>query len=316
MALDHYVSQVHLKNFYAEKLERQMYAYRKSDLKFFTPNAKSVCRSDEGSTNEYLENSRVIEEFLAEIEPKYNSAVDKVKNRIIDQEAIYTIAGFLSYIITCSPAAMRIHSELFRGVVEDQAIMLDSTNQFPPPPPQLGAGSMTELLKSGKVKINIDGKYPQAFGIRSILNHVSTFGNSTWEILENPYSDNPFFSSDFPVAIEQGADKRVLNRVLPLTPQIAIRILPNLSLDKKALKHDFKHFSCKYRKLSLSDVKKLNRLFVRCAESIVFSSQNNDWTEQFIRKNSGFRVEPVLVRIQTKTGSLQHFTQEVRRLKS
>ncbi|MDY0832758.1 DUF4238 domain-containing protein [Pseudomonas sp. SED1] len=315
MALDHYVSQVHLKNFYSKDLDKQMYAYRKSDLKFFTPNAKSVCRSDEGSTNEYLENNRVIEEFLAGVEPKYNSAVEKIKNKAIDQEAIYTISGFISYIITCSPAAMRIHSELFRGVVEHQAIMLDSENKFSQPPPQLGAGSMTELLKSGKIKINIDGKYPQAFGIRSILNHVSTFGNSTWEVLENPHSENPFFSSDFPVAIEQGSDKRALNRILPLTPQIAIRIKPNLNLDKKSLNHDFEHFNCKYKKLSLSDVKSLNRLFVRCAESIVFSSQNNDWTEQFIRKNSNYRIEPILVKLQTKTGSLQHFTQEVRKPK-
>ena len=42
MSLDHFVSQVHLKNFYSPKLGNLMYAMRKNDLKLFTPDAK-VC---------------------------------------------------------------------------------------------------------------------------------------------------------------------------------------------------------------------------------------------------------------------------------
>lgn len=314
MALDHYVSQVHLKNFYSKDLEKQMYAYRKADLKFFTPNSKSVCRVDEGSTNKYLEDSRAIEKFLEDIEPKYNTAVEKIKVNNIDREVIYTVSGFLSYIITCSPAAMRIHSELFRGIVEDQAIMLDSIKQIPPPPPELGAESMTDLIKMGKLTIDVDGKYPQAFGIRSILYHVAVFGNSTWDILENPHADSPFFSSDFPVAIEHGSDNRILNRTFPLTPQLAIRIKPNPERHYKTLDHDFKHFKYKKKKLSLADAKALNRLFVQCAESVVFSCQNSDWTEQFIRKNSKFRIEPIMARSKLKSGNILYFTQEIKKI--
>lgn len=51
MPLDHYVSQVHLKNFYSPKLQCLMYAIRKNDLKFFKTNSDSVCRIDNGSTN-------------------------------------------------------------------------------------------------------------------------------------------------------------------------------------------------------------------------------------------------------------------------
>ncbi len=43
MPLDHYIPQVHLKNFYSPVLGDRMYATRKSDLKSFTPNSKSVC---------------------------------------------------------------------------------------------------------------------------------------------------------------------------------------------------------------------------------------------------------------------------------
>src|SRR5580658_2975946 len=104
MPLDHYVSQVHLKNFYSPVLRERMYAVRKSDGKAFTPNAESVCRIEEGSTNAYLTHDRLIEQLLAGIEPKYNTSARKFAACEFDPESIYTIAGFAAYVITCSPA--------------------------------------------------------------------------------------------------------------------------------------------------------------------------------------------------------------------
>ena len=63
MPLDHYVSQVHLKKFYAPALGNRMYAIRKSDLKVFTPRSEDVCRIMDGSTNAYLREDRAIEGF-------------------------------------------------------------------------------------------------------------------------------------------------------------------------------------------------------------------------------------------------------------
>jgi hypothetical protein len=71
MALDHDVSQVHLKNFYSPVLDGLMYAIRKSDLKRFPTKSRDVCRVEEGSTNAYLTQNRAIEEFLKEVEPRY-----------------------------------------------------------------------------------------------------------------------------------------------------------------------------------------------------------------------------------------------------
>jgi hypothetical protein len=62
MVLDHYVSQVHLRNFYSPALGDQMYAVRKSDWKTLTSNSESVCRIDAGSTNAYLTEDRLIED--------------------------------------------------------------------------------------------------------------------------------------------------------------------------------------------------------------------------------------------------------------
>ena len=89
MPLDHYVSQVHLKNFYSPVLGLRMYATRKRDLKSFTPNSQSVCRIEDGSTNAFLKDDRMIEEFLKKIEPNYNSALANLTEKRIDPECIF-----------------------------------------------------------------------------------------------------------------------------------------------------------------------------------------------------------------------------------
>jgi hypothetical protein len=48
MALDHYVSQVHLKNFYSPALDGLMYAIRKSDLKRFPTKSRMYAGSRRG----------------------------------------------------------------------------------------------------------------------------------------------------------------------------------------------------------------------------------------------------------------------------
>ena len=248
MPLDHFVSQVHLKNFYSPKLGSLMYAIRKSDLRLFTPNAQSICRIEDGSTNSYLREDRVIEEFLKGIEPKYNAALAKLAVDTIDPECIYVIGGFVAYVLACSPAGMRIRSEPLKGSVEETARVLDSKGSLPAPPPQLGGESLTELLRIGKVRVEIDPKYPQAIGIASILSHIVTFGNFKWDILINPFDDSPFFTSDFPVAIEKTSDVRILNKIIPLAPQSCYSNSPGSSARARACRLHFFGFSAHHSK--------------------------------------------------------------------
>jgi hypothetical protein len=98
MPLDHYVSQVHLRNFYSPKLGQRMYALRKSDLLAFPCKSEDVCRIDFGNTNPYLAEPRVIEEFVTSVEPHYNSAIAKFRANAIDRQSIYVVAGFISYV--------------------------------------------------------------------------------------------------------------------------------------------------------------------------------------------------------------------------
>src|SRR4030042_695214 len=117
MPLDHYVPQVHLRKFYSPALGTRMYAVRKSDLKVFTPRSEDVCRIMDGSTNAFLLKDRAIEDFLKTIEPKYNAALDKLIAGKIDNTCIYTIAGFVAFVISFSPAGMRIGSGALKSTV-------------------------------------------------------------------------------------------------------------------------------------------------------------------------------------------------------
>ena len=314
MPLDHFVSQVHLKNFYSPNLDGLMYAIRKSDLKLFTPDAKSVCRIEDGSTNSYLREDRIVEEFLKRIEPRYNAALEKLSADKIDSECIFVIAGFVAYVYSCSPAGMRLNSEPLKGLNEETARILESKGLLPPPPPVLGGKSLTDLLRSGDIQISIDPKYPQAIGIASILLLTITFGNFEWDVLLNPFDKSPFFTSDFPIAIERTPDARTLNKIVPLAPHLAIRIRPNLSYDRKHADYSFSEFRRAIRKLSRSEVMKINRLIVRCAETTVFFRDNYEWVSSFVKKNANYRIEMKMVKMPHKKGNLLLSTQEIRKV--
>jgi hypothetical protein len=309
MPLDHYVSQVHLKKFYSPALGNRMYAIRKSDLIAFTVNSREVCRIMDGSTNVYLRENREIEDFLKTIEPNYNAAVDKLIAGAIDEECIYTIAGFVAYVTSCSPTAMRIGSEGLKSIDETTAAMMEAKGLLPPPPPQLGNTTLTELIRDGIVNVTIDPKFPQAFGISAILDCAATFGNFKWEILHNGFDDSPFCTSDFPAAIEETGDPRILNRIVPLAPNLALRIKPNLTLDQCRPDFSFANFGCRSRKIGHKELVKINCLIMRCAEDLVFYRDDRPWVRPFVTKNRHYRIEQYTHKLPTPTGTILLSTQ-------
>jgi hypothetical protein len=288
-----------------------MFAIRKTDLKTFTPDAYSVCRVPEGNTNTYLQEPRVIEEFLKGIEPKYNEAVARVTERSFDASCIYVLSGVIAYVLTCSPAGMRLNAEPLRSIVEESGIYLDANGKIPPPPRALGGASFTELLERGTLKIGVDPKFPQAIGIAKILNIANSFGNSSWDVLINDHEDSPFFSSDFPVAIESTPDPRIINRIVPLSPHILIRVRPNLATNTDTPDFTYQNFRRRVIKASRSEVMNLNRKIVRCAEELVFYRDDLSWISQFVHRNAAFRVQTRSLRIPHGKGTLLWSTFEV-----
>lgn len=296
MALDHYVSQVHLKNFYSPRLGEKLYAIRKSTMKAFTPRSQDICRIDEGSTNSYLKDPRTIEEFLKGVEPVYNAAVARLREGRPDRQAVYAIAGFAAYVTSCAPAAMRINSTPLRAAVEAAAAAIERRGEMPPAPAELGGKRMTELLADGTVTVEIDGKYPQALGINAVLQRVSVFGNSPWEVMHNPRRDSPFFTSDYPVALEETPQPGLVNWIVPLAPDIAVRIRPDPRLRRAPQDLTFTRFDCRGRDATRQEVLDANRLIVRCAQDCVFYRDDQDWVRGFVAKNRGYRIASVLTR--------------------
>jgi hypothetical protein len=299
MALDHYVSQVHLRNFYSPVLGNKMHAIRKRDLLKFPCGSKDVCRIEDGSTNAYLSEERIIEEFLKGIEPRYNEAVSGLRRGEIDETKIYVIAGFAAYVATCSPAAMRIHSAPMRQVLEATSKILDAKGMLDPSPAGLGSRSFTELLESKAIQVNVDQKYPQAIGISNILKTASVFGNGLWDIIVNDHaSRSPFFTSDFPIAVEHGENPRVLNRIVPLTPELALRIIPQPET-RGEVDLSFSKMRFRVVRPNHSEVRSLNQTIIRSAEELVFFRDDLPWIPDFVRKHARFRVQAHTEEIRT-----------------
>jgi hypothetical protein len=309
MALDHYASQVHLKQFFSPKLGLRMHGTKKSDLKSFPCHSKDVCRIEEGSTNAYLIYDRAVEEFLKGVEPKYDKSLANLRAKALDHECIATFAGFAAYITSCSPGAMRIHTGPLEKTLEATAIILDRQGLIEKAPSELGSKSITELMEDGILRHNVDPKYPQAIGITTITGRMSSWGNSEWEILRNETNDSPFFTSD-PVALE-AKSHNLANWIVPLAPDIAIRIIPDINLSGTQPDLSFGKFSCLYRTPSRTEIVDINRLIVRCAEDMVFYRDDLSWVDDFIRKNRHYRIDTITERQPTKGGFLIVPTQRI-----
>ena len=170
---------------------------------------------------------------------------------------------------------------------------------------------MTQLLADGTVKFKIDPKFPQALGITTMMGRLSMIGNSQWEILLNDHSASPFFTSDYPIAIEPDYDPRILRLIAPLAPNIAVRIIPELRLAKSKDDLTFSKFSYRVHRLSHAEVKELNRCIVQSAENAVFYQRENKWVPDFVAKNRLYRIETITEKLRMATGTLHLSTQKI-----
>ena len=306
MPRDHFVSQVHLKKFYSPTLGR-LHAIRKSDFKSFSPRAEDTCFVPDGSTNRYLAEERAVEAMLKEIEPDYNWAVRQLEEGKSEPKAFQVLAGWIAYILSCSPAAMRLAQEPLKAQLATAAEILDAQGIFPPAPPELCGRRLPELICSGEAVTNVDRKFPQAIGINVMKEMADQFCQFAWDVMLNPLLSSPFFTSDYPVAIEATRDPRIVNRIVPLTPRLAVRIKPQLAVGAGVVPRH------KAMTLSAKGVREVNALIVRCAEDNVFYSREEAWIPPFIKKHRHDRVESGTEVIRMGTGRLHLCTLRIMR---
>lgn len=286
MPLDHFVSQVHLKNFIAS--DGMLGVIKKSDLKAFPAKTQDVCRIMDGNNNPFLKQERLVEEYLKEIEPRYNASVQKLRDDKMDAEAIHAIAGFIAYVIICLPTGGRLHSKPLQEKLLVEAKRLEAEGVLEPAPEELGNKMLSELVEDGAVRFDVNPKFPQAIGVEDFHNRISVFGNARWEVLFNDQECGGYFTSNFPVAIEPVDINTPINRVLPRAPDIAVRIIPNLAQRGRKLNMKFSDFTCVRKKESPRNVKELNRRLVQCAEDMVFFGREDEWIPKFVAKHRAY----------------------------
>ncbi len=280
-----------------------MYAYRKSDGAIFICGSKDVCRIDEGSTNKFLTEPRILEEFLRRIEPYYDRSCDAVVSGQFSIDDIAILAGFVAFVIGTSPTAMRLGVQSLEHLTHTEIELMDRNGMLDPAPEELGGRTATELLRDGMLTIDTDPKYPQAMGIAGIIELAKSFATFHWEILVNPKSQRfPFLTSDYPAAIE-GVGKQVpAVRIVPLRPDLAVRIIPQIRPKwRPNLESDFRH---KMKRASPSEVRDFNLSIVRSAENLVFSSVDAPWVRDIVNKNSKFGIQLEHTRLAKRSGFL------------
>ena len=140
---------------------------------------------------------------------------------------------------------------------------------------------------------------------------VSVFGNSRWEILHNDEPNTPFFTSDFPIGLKRSRNPRVLNKIVPLAPDLAIRVCTDIRLSGAKPDLTFRTFSSKQRKLRRHEIAEINRTLVRCAEDMLFYRDNLDWIGPFIAKNRYYRIEGITRRIPHGRGFMNISSQRI-----
>jgi hypothetical protein len=143
MPLDHFVSQVHLRNFYVPG-QQYLHAIRKldDDLRCFRTSSRPVCALEDGSTNRYLVKERAVEDFLQLVEPRYNASVAKIRIGQLDHEAIQCIAGFLAYVLSYTPTGMRLSVPLWEKNLVATGKLLDRNGLFDKAPSSLSGKSL------------------------------------------------------------------------------------------------------------------------------------------------------------------------------
>lgn len=304
MPRDHYVSQVHLRHFCLPENHKRLNAFRKSDGFNFLASTESVCQIEDGSTNEYLTLSRIVEEVLNEIEPKYNIAIDSLVRGSHSSADVVAISGFIAYVETCSPTAQRLASVPLVDSLQMTAEVLESQGHFPPPPAALEAASLSELIQAGAVGFHVDPKFPQAIGIANIMDIASTLADCAWDIIHNDNDDSKFFSSDFPVVTLPSYSGGASAKIVPLTPSLAVRLHPKRrGTSSSNLK--LRHHRSRTIRATRQDAIEINRWIIRAAEKLVFCPRSYEWAGRFVQRNRAFRSDARTFRLPSREGAAQ-----------
>ncbi|KEO92188.1 hypothetical protein EH31_05845 [Erythrobacter longus] len=278
-----------------------MFAFRKSKLDSFPCDSRDVCRIEEGSTNPYLGEPRLLEAFLSTFEPKYNRSCEAISVGSFGHDDVAVIAAFMAFVGGCAPTATRLGASNLSEITKLELDRPEKLDKLPPIPQELEATSVLELINDGKLTFDIDRKYPHALGVANLIESTIAFSSYPWEILRNGHSTQcPFLTSDFPIAIE--GPQPPLTRLVPLRPDLAIKVSPVVR--SPTLKDNPRDFRFRLVDVTPAQVRIFNRQVVRCAEDFVFSPISSHGIARLVKKYASHRLGLVSRKTHKERGAM------------
>jgi hypothetical protein len=287
MAEHHYVARTYLRNWCLDRNKPRLQAYRKSDLKQFSPRPKDVCSEWDGDLNpNYFDNPSVLGDFRKIFEPKWKPTVERVGAGIINQEDKLVISLAWAHFFLCTPSQRAITKDIYAN--EARALALN-------------------------VEIEHKHDFFKRLATKYLQKATWFLYNQDWIILLNE-TEMPFITSDNPSAFVPESNPP--ERILPITPSLCLYAKTDMSLaeaDHVDLGSPPKG-SITFTKISRHDAMKINRYTVISANDLVFSRSVDDVIAALVKEYCDVRpqVEPMRGSLPAENGTLKGATLTIR----
>lgn len=292
MAKDHFVPQVYLKQFADPSTGGMVHAIKKCSGTTFNAWPKDICRTENGSTNDYLAEPRIIEKLLKGIEPAYERILGDLHSKRVTPENREILAGLFAYFIMYTPTALRLLGGVLKHQVEALTRVASAAGTLEPIDlpefPPFHGKTVAHLIDSGRMTVNVDSRMGQAMATTKLLDVVKLFCACDWTVVHANDESSLFFSSDHPSAILCHVEGKFAQRVFPVSPYCAIVVHTDTGY----------YDANRTPKIWFTDPRKgavmrINEQIVASAEDLVFFAKPEHWISKFVKKHSSVRLDMV-----------------------
>lgn len=301
MPKDHYVAQTYLKHFSVDGKDGYVNVIRKSNLqRLHAIPTTSICAKTNWNNNEYFpKNPRIVEDFLKLFEPSWAKNVQKITNNTYDIKTKHLMSGYIAYLRTCTPTALRLGISGTADIVMDLYKKIEEEELSNP---NSKYKDIIKLIrKHGGSEVNVNPDYQNAMGIQNLIKIHQILTRSPWIVFRNETSI-PLLTSDNPVCL-QYHKTGFADFYLPLSPKLAIVIHPT-----KEINPNDTDFIASFKP---EGVDKMNQLMIQSAEDkIIFNDMQN--IEKLVKKYQNWRVELKTTKLPVENGIITIHQQRVK----
>jgi hypothetical protein len=306
MARDHYVARTYLRHFTGKN--GMLHVYRKTDGKYWPSGTKGVCHEWDGDLiRDFVKNEKMLGNYRAIFEPRWNDAVADLKNGICDAAVKMAISGYWANLLVCTPTWTRIgikmhdYAAMHRLRAED--ILRTEAGR-----PDSKIQKMLAAFDSGCYRIETKPDAIRAMAATALMKFAWALYNADWTVLRND-TGTGFLTSDNPVAFHDSGPWRGgqpgLPRYLTLSPRICLygfmdpagpRDEPDFTRPPRG--------KVQWGSVPPHGIERVNRAIAECAEKIVISSCKSDAVQALAAGCARYRVDMEFIEMRRADGFL------------